>query len=198
MTTHPVKSVPSLRLDAVCCIMARFDVIRLAVRNARGQQQQRMATHLVRVFPCLWSVAQVSMCFSSCCCRADAVFCCPAYTTAAYGLGQYLIAVFYILQADFQPLPGLQTHPMRPADAMSICAVDYRNTPAFGVSPAVAEGFPGQGVAPHPTADLQLLPCCKHIPCALQVPCRYVLLITATRTLLYRAVMFSVTLCYIG
>jgi hypothetical protein len=34
------------------------------------------------------------------------------------------------------------------AGAMSICAVDYRNTPAFGVSPAVAEDFSGQGVTP--------------------------------------------------
>jgi hypothetical protein len=34
------------------------------------------------------------------------------------------------------------------AGAMSICAVDYRNTPAFGVSPAIAEHFSGQGVTP--------------------------------------------------
>ncbi|WIA44335.1 hypothetical protein OEZ86_007124 [Tetradesmus obliquus] len=32
--------------------------------------------------------------------------------------------------------------------AMSICAVDYRNTPAYGVSPAVAEDFSGQGITP--------------------------------------------------
>jgi hypothetical protein len=31
---------------------------------------------------------------------------------------------------------------------MSVCAVDYRNTPAYGVSPAVAEEFSGQGVTP--------------------------------------------------